>query len=110
MRVMEVIDHQVRNLRKIQVIGSLDKEERLGGYWGIRTDIAEYELADALPAPHAKTLKIAGIATRLKRMDEREQERLINWGYAVSDAGIRHRWKVPVAAPRAFPYPAAGVG
>lgn len=110
LRVMEVVDHQVRNLRKIQVVGSLDREERLGGYWGIRTDIAEYELTDALPAPHTKTLKIAGIATRLKRMDAREQERLINWGYAVSDAGIRRRWKVPVAAPKAFPYPASGIG
>ena len=110
MRVMEVIDHQVRNLRKRQVVGSLASGQRLGSYWGIRTDIADYGLSDPLPAPHASTIKIAGIATRLKRMDPREQERLINWGYAVSDAGIRRYWDSALTRPAAFPYPAVGVG
>ena len=110
MRVMEVIDHQVRNLRKRQVVGSLASGQRLGSYWGIRTDIADYGLGDPLPAPHASTIKIAGIATRLKRMDPREQERLINWGYAVSDAGIRRYWDSALTRPAAFPYPAVGVG
>ena len=110
MRVMEVIDHQVRNLRKRQVVGSLADKVRLGAYWGIRTDIADYALPTAMPAPHAKTLKIAGIATRLKRMDAGEQERLINWGYAVSDAGIRKYWDGAVPPPAAFPYPQVGIG
>jgi NTE family protein len=61
-------------------------------------------------APHAKTLKIAEIATRLKRMDAGEQERLINWGYAVSDAGIRKYWDLTVPPPAAFPYPQVGIG
>ncbi len=110
MRVMEVIDHQVRNLRKRQVVGSLAAGERLGSYWGIRTDIADYVLGNALPAPHAKTMMIAAIATRLRRMDAREQERLINWGYAASDAGMRRYWDRKAAPPGAFPYPAEGVG
>ena len=110
MRVMEVIDHQVRNLRKRQVVGSLADGERLGSYWGIRTDIADYGLGNALPAPHAKTIKIAEIATRLRRMDAREQERLINWGYAVSDAGIRRYWDATIARPGNFPYPLTGIG
>ena len=110
MRVMEVIDHQVRNLRKRQVVGSLASGQRLGSYWGIRTDIADYGLGDPLPAPHASTIKIAGIATRLKRMDGSEQERLINWGYAVSDAGIRRYWDSALTRPAGFPYPAAGLG
>ena len=110
LRVMEVIDHQVRNLRKRQVVGSLASGQRLGSYWGIRTDIADYGLSDALPAPHVATLKIAAIATRLRRMDAREQERLINWGYAVSDAGIRRYWDPTLARSAEFPYPAQGVG
>ena len=110
MRVMEVIDHQVRNLRKRQVVGSLAAGERLGSYWGIRTDIADYVLGNALPAPHAKTMKIAAIATRLRRMDASDQKRLINWGYAASDSGIRRYWDRKAAPPGAFPYPAEGVG
>ena len=61
-------------------------------------------------SPHAKTIKIAEIATRLRRMDAREQERLINWGYAVSDAGIRRYWDATIARPGSFPYPVTGIG
>ncbi len=32
---------------------------------------------------------LAETPTRLKRLDTRHQERLINWGYAVCDAAIR---------------------
>jgi hypothetical protein len=32
-----------------------------------------------LPCPLGKTLKLAGVATRLKQIDTLQQERLINW-------------------------------
>ncbi|MET0180335.1 MAG: hypothetical protein ABW194_07630, partial [Novosphingobium sp.] len=109
-RVLEITDQQVRNLRMIQVVGSLERKERDGAFWSVRTDIADYGLIDALPCPVAKTTRIAGIATRLRRMDETQQERLINWGYEVTDAGIRRHWASGIAAPAGFPYPATGVG
>ena len=37
------------------------------------------------------------------------QERLINWGYAVGDAGLRTHVDECAARPRGFPYPEAGV-
>lgn len=110
MRITEVIDHQVRNLRRIQVMNSFEAKERDGAFWGIRTDIGEYGLGNSLPCPHAKTLKLAQTPTRLRRLPEDAQERLINWGYAVADAGIRRYWSAGLPAPTAFPYPAAGVG
>ena len=55
----------------------------------MRSDIADYGLADALPAPHAATLALAMLSTRLARLDGEVQERLINWGYAACDAGLR---------------------
>jgi len=55
LRVLGVIDNQVRNLRKQQLIDSYTDDQRDGTYWGIRSNIAHYELADALPAPHAST-------------------------------------------------------
>ena len=63
--------------------------EREGAYWGIRSDIADFGLADALPAPHAATMALATLSTRLARLDDVVQERLINWGYAACDAGLR---------------------
>jgi NTE family protein len=109
LRVNEVIDNQVRSLRVRQVIGAFEAKERKGAYWGIRTDIADYGLPDALPCPLEKTLALAQTKTRLKRLDAGVQERLINWGYAVCDAAIR-RWVEPNAAkPGGFPY-SSGIG
>lgn len=109
LRVMEVIDQQVRNLRMIQVVGSFKRQERDGAFWSIRSDISDFQMSDALHCPEAQTRVLAATPTRLRRIPEILQERLINWGYAVTDAGIRRYWaKVP--APERFPYPSAGIG
>ena len=108
-RVLEVIDNQVRTLRKLQVIGSFERGDRSGAYWGIRTDIANYDLPDALPCAPDKTAELAQVATRLKRLDRGLQDRLINWGYAVCDAALRKHVDPTLHAPAAFPCP-GGVG
>lgn len=107
-RVLGVIDNQVRSLRKRQTIAAYVRGARDGVYWGIRTDIAAYGLADPLPAPHARTLALADTRTRLKRLDAALQERLINWGYAVCDTALRTH--IDRSLPRgAFPYPDASI-
>ena len=88
-RVLGVIDNQVRSLRKRQCVVAFRNGERLGAYWGIRSDIDDFDLDDALPAPYEATFALATLSTRLARLDEVVQERLINWGYAVCDAGMR---------------------
>jgi NTE family protein len=108
-RVINLIDNQVRALRKRQVIESFQAGTREGAYWGIRTDIADYGLADPLPCPHHRTMVLAEIPTRLKRMRDDLQERLINWGYAVCDAALRRHLHPAPAPPAGFPYPAAQV-
>jgi NTE family protein len=110
-RTLGVIDTQVRNLRKRQVVASYLNGDRQGTYWGIRSHIGDYgPPAGSLPCPDASALRLAQTATRLSEMDDTLQERLINWGYAICDAGMR-RWVEPDAeAPAGFPYPAAGVG
>jgi NTE family protein len=106
LRILDVIDNQVRSLRKRQVIGSFKQKVRKGAYWGIRTNIAEYPLADPLPCPFGRTTELANIPTRLQRLEPKVQEHLINWGYAVCDAALRAH--VDSALPRGqFPY---GVG
>jgi NTE family protein len=110
LRVLKVIDNQVRSLRKRQLIDGYKARLREGAYWGIRSDIANYHLADALPAPYDATIKLADVPTRLKRLEPVVQERLINWGYAVCDAGLRKHVDPALPAPAGFPYPSAGVG
>jgi NTE family protein len=88
-RILNLVDNQVRALRKRQVIDSFVSGARKGAYWGIRTDIADYGLPDPLNCPFDRTLALAETPTRLKRLDDALQERLINWGYAVCDAALR---------------------
>jgi NTE family protein len=113
-RVLNLVDNQVRSLRKRQLIESYkaqpgDPHFRKGAYWGIRSDIADYKLANTLPCPPDRTMELAETPTRLKRLDDERQERLINWGYAVCDAALRAH--VDPSLPRAdkFPYPAVKV-
>ena len=126
-RVASVIDNQVRALRKRQLIESfklrdylLDQGEnpdsdlfklatRDGTYWGIRTNIRDYELADGLHCPFSKTTQLANIPTRLRRLAPEIQERLINWGYGVCDAALRKHVDATLPVPGGFPYP-IGVG
>jgi NTE family protein len=110
-RTLSVIDTQVRNLRKRQVIAGYLSGDRDGTYWGIRSHIGDYgPPPNSLPCPDDKALALARTATRLAEMDDTLQERLINWGYAICDAAMR-RWVDPQAQPPAgFPYPAAGLG
>ena len=107
-RVMDLIDNQVRSLRKRQVVGSFQRGERSGAYWGIWTDITHYGLPDALPCPKDKTQKLANTPTRLEGMESDLQQRLINWGFAVCDAAIRRHY-LPQLAKGTFPYD-GGVG
>ena len=108
-RILDLVDNQVRALRKRQLIDSLESGARTGAYWGIRTDIRKYNLADTLSCPLEKTTALAETPTRLKRMDDQLQDRLINWGYAVCDAAFRKHVKSELAPPSGFPYPNAGV-
>jgi NTE family protein len=106
-RILDVIDNQVRSLRKRQVIDSFRSGARKGAYWGIRTNIRDYGLGNALPCDFGKTTLLADISTRLKRLEPETQELLINWGYAVCDAAIRRHLDGSYAPPavKSMPYP-----
>lgn len=108
-RVLNVIDNQVRALRKRQLIDSYISKQRDGTYWGIRTNIADYGVPTPLPCPFDRTTQLAETPTRLARLEPLVQERLINWGYAVCDAALRRHVDPAIPAPTKFPYPKAEV-
>ena len=118
-RILDIVDNQVRSLRKRQLIDSYVTEapegsdlKRNGAYWGIRTNINNYGLDDALKAPFKDTLQLAETPTRLKRLTEKRQEQLMNWGYAVCDAALRKHANTYVAedSPDAtFPFNSSGI-
>jgi NTE family protein len=110
LRVLKVIDNQVRDLRKRQTVASYELRLRNGTYWGIRSDVADYHLPDALPCPPDQTRALAEIPTRLKKIDDIHQERLINWGYAICDTALRRWVQAALPRPERLPYPESGVG
>ena len=106
-RILELLDNQVGSLRKRWVVGSFQAGLRKGTYWGIRTDIADYDVSDPLNCPHLNTIELANTPTRLKAMGENLKRRLVNWGYGVCDAAIRKHIDGNIAV-GTFPY-AGGV-
>ena len=109
-RVLNIIDNQVRSLRKRLLIKSYIQKEREGTYWGIRTDINDYGLSNSLSCPFTKTLKLANIPTRLKKLDDGDQQKLINWGYAVCDAAMRRHVDPSLPEPTGFAFNDIGIG
>lgn len=108
-RVLNTIDNQVRSLRKQELLDLLIRKERLGSFWSIRGDISDYKAPGTLPCPWERTLKLADIDTDLAAKDTRTRRRLINWGYAMSDAAIRSYVEDSLPPPTDFPYPEEAV-
>jgi NTE family protein len=104
LRVLNVVDNQVRSLRKRQVIDAFRAKTRDGMYIGIRSALADYPLPDPIPTDPAVTAKLAAVPTRLASLNADLQEQLINWGYAVCDTGLRAH--IAPGSPRGtLPYP-----
>jgi NTE family protein len=124
LRVLDCEDNQVRSLRKRDLIDRYQirsdliqdgvnlssrlgyrRLARAGTYWGIRTGVADYPTTPGLPCPPNLTERLASISTRLWRVPEADQERLINWGYAVCDYAIRAHVDPTIKPAPAWPYP-----
>ena len=108
-RIFNLTDNQVRALRKRQVVGSFADRERQGAYWSIRNLASEFTAPTPLACAPQATRELAAVATRLERMDDRLQERLINWGYAVCDLALRTHYDTALPPPHRFPFPASSV-
>lgn len=104
-RVMKTVDNQVRSLRKRALLSALTDGRRSGAYWSIRGSIDHYPIEDHLPCSSDRTRELANIKTDLAAKDVTTQRRLINWGYAMCDAGIRSWVEDDLPPPEDFPFP-----
>ncbi len=109
LRITDIIDNQVRSLRKRQLIQAFESNtDHDGTYWGVRSHVMDYSAPIGLACSEDRTLELANTPTRLKRLEPDYQDRLTNWGYAISAAAIETHFPGPVKATIAFPY-AGGV-
>ncbi len=111
LRLLSVIDVEVRRLRRRQIIGMLASGGRSGAFWAINSARADFPaVQNTLVCPIEATQRLAKISTRLRRLRTPIRHQLVNWGYAVTDAALRSYVDQSLAEPPAFPYPAEGVG
>lgn len=113
-RILEVIDNQVRSLRKRHLIEAYHRGDHTGALWAIGTHFADYKLAsDPLKCAARNPQPLAEIPTRLEKLPLDVQNRLMNWGYAICDAALRARIDaalqtklgIQIAETSAFPFP-----
>ena len=110
-RSVSIITEQTRALRKRWLINDMKRGLVRGTYWGIATHIRDYRLEThgcepPLLGDNQITRSLSRMRTRLNRFSANEQKRLINWGYALTDAAMRrHVIKGKEIAPGKLPYP-----
>ena len=111
--IFDIVDNQVRSLRKRYLIESYRRGDHTGCYWGVRTNFADYHLdRDPLGCAQRDATSLAEIPTRLEQMPHPLQERLMNWGYAICDAALRKhldlatqaQFGLSIADPKGFPF------
>src|SRR6185503_12739875 len=110
MRILFIIDNQVRSLRKRQIVGAYKQGLRKGAYWSISENLDAEQVVKPLDVPFSKTEALANIETRLQKLDQAAQERLINWGYAASAVRLRQFFDNSMPLEAAFPFSQTGVG
>jgi len=110
LRVIDIVDRQVSSLRKRMLMSRVEDGTLSAAYWNIADDIKNYPADNTLPCPIEQTTILAHMETDLEKKSAMQQQRLMNWGYALSDAAVRSYVLKEAAAPSEFPYPEAGVG
>jgi NTE family protein len=111
-RALGIVTDQARAVRKRWLIDKFKREALSGTYWGITTKIDNYGLSDALVKDNEVTRRLWEIKTRLTRFSDADKGKLINWGYALADAGMRrHEKDILVKTPESrWPYPKYSLG
>jgi NTE family protein len=104
-RVLELVDSQVRALRKRQLVDCYRRDIRDGSYWGIRSEVADYHVDEPLTIPPADLARARSVKTGLSALDPATQRALVNWGYVIADTALR-RWVDPdLPRPSQLPIP-----
>ena len=107
-RVLHILDSQVRALRRRAVVDSFNSQADPHNGFFIST-VSDYSGWRPGKRPFMEvdtrvTERLASISTRLNEMPDEQQEMLVNWGFAVADAGILARLDEDLPAVP-FPYP-----
>ena len=108
LRVQATTDNQVRSLRKRQVVGAFvdHSDAHTGTYFGMWVKPDDYPVhAPKLPIDAKRADELARMSTRLAKLSNELQNRLINFGYGMTERAIRSYFDKSAFEPSAFPCP-----
>lgn len=91
-RVLGIANEQTRALRRHALVDDITQGRKRGTLWTIKTDIASYAVPPGpalLRVDPSQIADLAAVKTRLWPYPEATRLRLVNWGYAIADAGLR---------------------
>jgi len=112
LRVLHILDSQVRALRRRAVVDSFKGTDPHRGFFvGTLTDYSTWQQAARpyIQVDPTVTRGLASTPTRLTDTPDEQQEQLVNWGFAAADAGLLAFLEPDLpAAP--LPYPGTPIG
>lgn len=123
-RVLDVMDNQVRSLRRRDLIRRFQVERTSstaepqpssagratrGAYWGVGTNPDVYKQAGGLACDPIRVSQLARVGTRLMNFGDEIRSALVNWGYAISDKSLRTWYNPRLPQPPDWPLP-GGLG
>lgn len=108
LRVLRIMDAQVRALRRRIVVDAFARGDREGIFVSTVSRLDSFPNGPHLPVDPEVTARLAAISTRLAPLPEEDQMRLINWGYAATDAALRGYLRP--GPPGTLPYPQQPLG
>jgi NTE family protein len=104
-RLLDVLDVEVRRLRRREIVGAFAAGYRKGAFWAVNTNPAAFKNpAAALPCTYQQTNVLALVPTRLKKMSDQAMNQIANWGYVAADASLRDNYDGDLPEPDHFPY------
>ena len=96
---------QIRQLRVDQLMADIERGDKEGAFWALRTDPTEQSDRTPFPVSSGWVEYMCAMRTRLAAFTEEEQKRLVNWGYIQCDMAVRGADPGGAAAPEDLPFP-----
>ena len=102
-RIISMMHRNEENNRLRWLIDMAKSEERKVALWSLRGRAEDFGLNDSLALDEEDAMEAAQQEVRLRPLDRRKIEQLVNHGYSLSDASLRAFWIPDARAPSRFP-------
>ena len=108
-RVSELLLDALREPACRAFCRDLAQGQASGAYWSLRSGTGDYPADTGLVCPPARAAALAALPGRFAAVPSEDQERLVNWGYAVCDLALRSGPYPALPMPAAFPFHDCGL-